>query len=198
MAKHDDPTKQDGSPRTTNRGRRSLLTPELEKQILDLVGAGNYYDDACEAAGFSHKTLYRWLEFAERPNAPAKYRELRDKLQRARAQGRTVHVTFLRLHAEKDWKASAFFLERSDPARWGRRDVVQHEGSLEHGVKPGVEGMVGNLIATEKGRKAVTDLLAVVAERGVSPPQPGVDGAHVDAGPVVPSEAPQDPQPPAA
>jgi hypothetical protein len=47
-------------PRHTN-GRPTLLTPDLQQRIVELVQAGNYLSTAAEAAGIARRTLYQWL-----------------------------------------------------------------------------------------------------------------------------------------
>jgi hypothetical protein len=34
-------------------GRRTKLTPEVQKKIVDALSAGNYFEVACEYAGIS-------------------------------------------------------------------------------------------------------------------------------------------------
>jgi hypothetical protein len=41
-----------------------------------------------------------------------------------------THVNILRLAAEKDWRASAHFLERTDPDNWGQKKTIVHKGQV--------------------------------------------------------------------
>jgi hypothetical protein len=39
-------------------------------------------------------------------------------------------VSIISLAAETDWRAAAFYLERTAPERWGRRDRIEHQGRV--------------------------------------------------------------------
>jgi transposase-like protein len=79
------------------RGRPTLLTPDREQRILDLVQAGNHITTACAHVGIHHGTLYRWLDKADEaeyeaeqsgqpiPDRKRVYVEFRDRLALARA-----------------------------------------------------------------------------------------------------------------
>ena len=43
----------------------------------------------------------------------------------AQAEAQNANVVLLRTAAATDWKAAAFFLERSDPERWGQSDRLK-------------------------------------------------------------------------
>jgi transposase-like protein len=94
-------------PRRTprRRGRKTLLTPQLQAKLLSLVEDGNHISTACAHVGIGVSTLYRWLDQAathddqikhgERPDvAKQVYVEFRDALAlaRARAEERAVDV----------------------------------------------------------------------------------------------------------
>lgn len=64
-------------------GRKSKLTPEVHREIVEAIRAGAYDWVAAEAAGVSRVSFYRWLN-DERP----KYRAFRDDVMRARAEAR--------------------------------------------------------------------------------------------------------------
>lgn len=87
------------------RGRRTLLTPQRQAKILELVEDGNHITTACAHVGIGQSTFYKWLDQArdydeaqaagQQPD-PAKrlYVEFRDKvaLARARAEENAVKV----------------------------------------------------------------------------------------------------------
>ena len=51
-------------------GRRSKLTDDLEREILDAVRAGSYLAPAARRAGVSEKTVYEWRRLGREPDAP--------------------------------------------------------------------------------------------------------------------------------
>lgn len=112
---------------TTKRtGRPSKLTPDLMAKVLDALRAGNYIETACAYAGIGTTTYYRWMEQAEDDKADDIYREFRDAVAQARAESEVRNVALVQRAAnEGTWQASAWFLERSYPRRWGRHD--RHE-----------------------------------------------------------------------
>jgi hypothetical protein len=99
-------------------GWRSMLTPEVAERIVRLLRAGNYDEVAARGAGIAPRTLQEWLQRGRAGEEP--YAELWDAVERARAEGEALHVARIAKAAEDDWHASAWFLERSYPERWGR------------------------------------------------------------------------------
>lgn len=114
--------------------RPSLLTPQLADELVQLLQAGNYVAVACRAVGISAKTFRDWMKrgaTSAAKNAP--YRELRERVDRARAQGESRHVAVVTKAAiAGSWQASAWLLEREYPERWGRVSVrVRDESAPE-------------------------------------------------------------------
>ena len=110
-------------------GRPSKLTPERQERIIELIRAGNYMEIAAQAAGINVATMYRWLQRGEETNS-GKYHEFREAIMRARAEAEARNVTLIQTAARADWRAAAWFLERSFPDRWGGKQVVEHSGKL--------------------------------------------------------------------
>ena len=105
------------------RGRpQADLDDELVERIARLLETGNYDEVAARAAGVSPRTLRDWLHRGLSTQARDEpYRRLRARLEEARATGESAHVARIaKAAADGDWKASAWFLERSYPSRWGR------------------------------------------------------------------------------
>lgn len=102
-------------------GRPSKLTPEIQERIISALRAGNYQDTAAQYAGIGVSTFYRWMEQGSEPDAPALYREFREAVENARAEAEVRHVALITQAAQSGtWQASAWYLERSHPQRWGR------------------------------------------------------------------------------
>ena len=59
-----------------------------------------------------------------------RYRVFRAAVLLADATAEDVHLTRINQASRAGaWQASAWFLERKYPDRWGRKDKVQHEGA---------------------------------------------------------------------
>ena len=109
------------------RGRPTKLTPELQKKIIATLSAGNHVSVTCDFVGITEHTFYGWLHRGER-NAPsdqaAGYPEFYQEVKRARASAEVQSVARIRqAGGDGQWQADAWFLERSIPKRWGRRNL---------------------------------------------------------------------------
>lgn len=97
--------------------RPSFMSAEQATKIALAWASGAKYADACQSAGLT-KAQARSLR--SDPDWQAAY-------DRARAEFVTRSLQSIDAHGEKDWKATAWLLERILPERFGKRDTVQHE-----------------------------------------------------------------------
>ena len=97
------------------RGRKSKRNSELEQQLVIVLQGGATVADACAYVGIATSTFWRWHE---------DYQDFQDAIKRARASAKIASVATIRQAAKGNWQAAAWFLERSDPTNWGRKDKV--------------------------------------------------------------------------
>lgn len=124
---------------------RTILNDQIHNEILAAVQVGATYAHAAAAAGIGERTLYEWLARGERydlavesglepPRDDVAFSVLRSEVQRARARARLAAVSTIRLAYQgqrdpetgeftvfPDWKAAAWYLERTSPEEYGRR-----------------------------------------------------------------------------
>jgi hypothetical protein len=111
-------------------GRITKLDDERSRKIVALISAGNYSETAAKASGISTATFYGWMaegraarEKTKRLNAREKsclnFLEAVEK-GRAEAEARSVAI-ITRAAIDGTWTAAAWYLERTSPARYGRR-----------------------------------------------------------------------------
>jgi hypothetical protein len=129
-------------------GRKSRLTRDVQEQLTNYIKRGHFETMACAACGIAESTYFRWKELGEDHledragkkvlvKARSPYREFREAVEKAKAQARMVHIENIRSAAfdtvtegdrtkiiPKNWTASAWFLERTAPEMFGRRDTV--------------------------------------------------------------------------
>jgi transposase-like protein len=116
------------------RGRPSVLTPELSARLAQMVEVCNSIEDAAGTVGLARTTVFNWLQRGRedgRTGRPSLHRDFLDAIERAKAKRRMNFSTRLTLHGQKDWKALAWLAERTDPARFGLRVRVQVHEELE-------------------------------------------------------------------
>jgi hypothetical protein len=126
-----------------NIGRRTICTPELTEQICQILRAGNYVCAACDYVGISERVYYQWAERGQaeldrlgdpkvKPkDSEAPFVHFVQSVTRAKSQAEIQSVARIRKAAEEDWKADAWYLERSHQQRWGRTRVeIEHSGKI--------------------------------------------------------------------
>lgn len=121
-------------------GRQSKLTPEVQDKIVEALKHGNYQDAAAAYAGISESTFHNWMNrgreearrIADGEKANPKetiYLELLEAVEKARSEAEVRNVMYIQRAAQEGtWQAAAWFLERSHPRKWGRKDRHEHVG----------------------------------------------------------------------
>ena len=89
--------------------------PELVNEIIKYIEAGNYQKTACEAVGISEETFYTWMK--EKP-------EFSESIKKAESKAIARNVMIIQKAAQTSWQAAAWFLERKDYERWGRKELI--------------------------------------------------------------------------
>jgi hypothetical protein len=103
------------------------LTPEKADMLTSMVKMGNTLKASAYAAGIGERTFLRWLQRGARASR-GRYRQLFERIRAARGVAEAAAVGELRkLISAGDFRAIAFFLERSNPAEWGAKTRVDVE-----------------------------------------------------------------------
>jgi hypothetical protein len=115
-------------------GRPTKLTPALQERIVKLVREGNYPETAAQSEGVDRATYYRWMDKGAQDGPEAStYRDFRDAVTRARATAQRKMLAHVAKAAPKDPENARWYLERTAPDLFGRRDklVVENLVSQE-------------------------------------------------------------------
>jgi hypothetical protein len=122
-------------------GRPTSFDERKAGTIVELLRSGNYIDVAAAYAGIARATLYNWL----RQGAHRKTPELAlfaTHVEQARAEAELRNVALIQKAAVTNWQAAAWWLERTAPQRWGRRNEVTmadvREAAREAAVREGL------------------------------------------------------------
>jgi transposase len=112
----------------THVGRPSKLTAELTDEFVRMLRAGNYIGVACHAVRINRTTFSAWIRrgASGRPEDEA-FREFRERVEQARAEGEVRNVAQIARAASESWQAAAWLLERQYPERWGRPSSPQRQ-----------------------------------------------------------------------
>lgn len=119
------------------RGRTTKLTPELQRNLCAVIGAGNYIVTACNYVGISQSIFFEWLQRGEgtHPVKPQtkQFTEFSEAIRKAEAQAEATRVARIAKAGQDGiWTADAWYLERRYPERWGRRvQEIKHSGSID-------------------------------------------------------------------
>jgi len=110
-------------------GRPSKLTQEVQDRVVAALRGGNYMETAARYAGIDESTLHRWIAKGKEDDASEPYQEFCKAVEKARAEAEVRNLHLIQNAASGGtWQAAAWFLERSFPGRWGRREKVEHSG----------------------------------------------------------------------
>ena len=122
------------TPLPASGGRPSKLTPKVLEDIVKWLKLGYYQEDAAVMAGISKSTFYGWLKKAE--DGDDRFLEFSDAVKKARAEAEGAHIKNIRKAADNGtWQASAWFLERSFPKKWGKRSTLDIEAENNEPIR---------------------------------------------------------------
>ena len=119
-------------------GRKNKLTKEVIETLSNWLKLGYYQEDAAVMSGIGESTFYKWMkdarELDEGEREPESdtddlLLELIEAVKKSRAESEGAHIRNIRRAADNGvWQASAWFLERSHPKKWGRRSALELSG----------------------------------------------------------------------
>lgn len=115
-------TKSKGVGRGFGSGRPTKLTPELHTKFIECLRAGNYLETAAAVIGVESRNVRHWIAKGTRGLEP--YRQFALDVQRVMGESETTAVAMLRAHGRKDWRALAWWLERTRPKQFGQTLAV--------------------------------------------------------------------------
>ena len=142
---------------------KTKYSKAVHKKVCQEIAKGVSITDAGLIAGLGKDTIHDWLSKGR--HAPGQHPELALLAQdvevaQAIRRGRAVEniITVGDSQAPGSWQANAWFLERTDPENWGRKDRVEVQG----GDKPQTQINTVVLIDGD-AREAARDVLQRIA-----------------------------------
>ena len=111
--------------------RTTILSEVIQNAMVEAIEAGNYASTAAESVGIGESTHYRWMKQGEEGIEP--YRGYWEAIKKAEAQAEMSAVQNIQTHSADNWTASAWYLERKFPDKWGRKDKLTQEISGKDG-----------------------------------------------------------------
>jgi hypothetical protein len=119
-------------------GRWSALSDaNTLTELLTQLAAGQRRTVACQMAGITERTLYRWIEQADAGEEPQRTLVSAVKRAEAIAESRIVGNVIAASEKPQFWAAGMTYLERKYPEQWGRRseDSSSPKVIVQIGVK---------------------------------------------------------------
>lgn len=162
---------------TLMAGRKTLLTPELQRAICDNITAGLNQQDAAELAGVPPSTFYYWLKrgeleqnrLAQAPRAKPRpketpFLEFLESVKKAQIDFKLTQVKNVEQAAPQHWQASAWLLERRFPKEYGQQVLVRQQVERE------LEEVLDRLERRLDGATLATVLAVIAGEEGADAP----------------------------
>lgn len=104
---------------------RTRCTPEQTEQVCKYVAGGASIPDACEMAGLSWNVAKEWRVKGRAGKEP--FAHFYEQTEKAKATWRAVAAMRVSAAGKKDWRASAWLLERRS-AQYRPPQRVEHTG----------------------------------------------------------------------
>ena len=115
--------------------RPQKITYELIDAICEDIAQGYSYDQAAQRNNIAASTFFRWMRLGKSADSEQIYKDLVARVTEASEFSEAEAIQLVRSAAivNRNWKASAWFLERRFPDKYGRRlpDKDQYKGNEE-------------------------------------------------------------------
>lgn len=98
---------------------RERITPEMEREIIDMTSSGMTQKSIAAYFGMNRKTIIRFTK---------KHKDFRDKMAKAKYSTDKLAFKSIRVGMVRDWKAGAWWVKKRYPAEFGDKvNVVLDE-----------------------------------------------------------------------
>jgi transposase len=106
--------------------RPQKITYELIYKICEDIARGFSYDQAALNNGISASTFFRWMRKGKELDAEQIYKDLVRLVDVASEFSEAEALQLIRSEAimSRNWKASAWFLERRFPEKYGKKNIT--------------------------------------------------------------------------
>ena len=115
---------------------KTKLTPEIQEKIIGYIKAGNYIATACKAVGIYKSTYYRWVQRGTKAlwleekgekvlESEEIYYNFCNSIKKAKAKAEMQSVSLIRIAGIDNWQAAAWWLERTNWKKWGKKDKLE-------------------------------------------------------------------------
>ncbi|MDP2217807.1 MAG: hypothetical protein Q8J68_11045 [Methanolobus sp.] len=104
------------------RKKGSTIMAEVSEPLIKLLKSGVPVIHACDAVGITSVTYYDWMKRGELETT-GQYHDFYLLVKQARAEAIARNVAIIQKAATHTWQAAAWWLERTCPAEFGRREV---------------------------------------------------------------------------
>ena len=106
-----------------NNGKYS---PEITQEICKYLRAGNTQRDSSKLAGISEETYYTWKKT---------HPEFSEVIEKAELECKARNIAIIQRADEKQWQASAWWLERKHNDEFALKQIQEHQGSEEKPIQ---------------------------------------------------------------
>jgi hypothetical protein len=134
------------------RGTKSKFTKARKERIIQAIAAGCSYEMAADYAGITRQTLWAWLKKGEE-GKDKNYLTFFNDIKTAEVEGAMAHLGTIKEASKKDWKASAWFMERRH--NWSKEGIKSTRPKEEPTEIP--SDIMGVLKSTAKDLKESAD-----------------------------------------
>lgn len=103
--------------------RPEKISSALIDCICEDIARGFSYEQAASRNGVSASTFFRWMQMGKNTDSQEVYKELVSNVDEASNFSEAEALQLVRSSAivNRNWKASAWFLERRFPHKYGKR-----------------------------------------------------------------------------
>ena len=112
-------------------GRPTKLTKETQERFLEALKMGLPYELCAEYAGITSTTFYDWMKRGK-AEPDSRYAKFSNAVKTEQGASALAVMARIREAANNgQWQAGAWILERRFPQHFGRRQQIEHAGSID-------------------------------------------------------------------
>lgn len=137
-------------------GRKTKLTKKTFEKIIKELEKGKTIKATCGNVGITESTYYNWIKQGEESTKNDLYCKLANQASIAIKKGQSKYQDVIYENAieKRNWTCAAWYLERTDPKNFAKRDY--HSVDMEAEVKS--EVTVNLLERMKQKREELNDL----------------------------------------